>query len=171
MSAATIVEICKAKGSLQQLHSTDLIRDLAEEFLDSVEFVNVSTDAYHPEVGRELMAFLVKITAYCNDGSIALEVICRLKEIADTFHAAWTKEEMELISGTAYSLVRKFSRNARIHKSTVSQSAIALLKDLSTYKKLQRSEFRSLPKELIFQLTGRDEPDIGPPGKVPEQRY
>ncbi len=166
MSAATIVEIRKVKGDLQQAHGHALSRDEAEKFLDLVEFINVEIDSYHPEVGRELMHYFAKVVAYCSDASVALEVIRRLKMVADTFHGTWSKEEVELISDTAHSLVGKFTKNARIRKSTVSQSAIALLKDLSTYKDLRTKKLNSHPRQLLASLKGQDEPDMGPPKKL-----
>ena len=165
VSAATIVEIRKAKGDLQQRHGQQVNRDDGEQFLEAVGFINIATDSYLPQVGNELMQYLVKLAAYCNDASVSLEVIRRLQEIADTFNGTWSREEVELISHAAHTLAGRFSQRTSVRRSPVSRSAVALLKDVSNYKDLQKRKLDAVPKDLLRSLKGRDEPDVGPPQK------
>lgn len=145
------------------MHGHELTIEEAEKFLGLVEFINVAVDPYHPEVGRELMSYLAKVAAYSYDAATALEVIRRLKVVADSFHDSWSKEDVELISDTAYALMDKFAQKAKLRNSTVSQSAIALLKDLSMYKELKKKKLTSHPRNLLARLKAKDEPDVGPP--------
>ena len=159
ISAATIVEIRKHKADLVQLHGQQVELEEAEDFLEAVEFVNVEVDSYLPEVGTELTIFLSKLVAYSsNSGSVALEVIRRLKQVADTFHGSWNKEDVEIISNTVHGMTE-----GRPQSSKVYQSAAALIKDLSTYKELKRKRLHIVPRDLLNSLKNTDEPDIGPP--------
>jgi len=159
ISAATIVEIRKHKADLLQLHGQQVELEEAEDFLEAVEFVNVEVDSYLPEVGTELTIFLSKLVAYSsNNGSVALEVIRRLKQVADAFHGSWNKEDVEVVSNTVHGMTEGRSRNSKVY-----QSAAALLKDLSTYKELKRKRLHIVPRDLLNSLKHTDEPDIGPP--------
>jgi len=158
ISAAVIVEIRKHKADLLQLHGQQLELEEAQDFLDSVQFINFEVDSYLPQVGTELVAFLAKVVVSSSDGSIALEVIRRLKQAADAFHTSWNKEEVETISSMIHSLTEGRSRRTRVY-----QSAAALLKDLSTYSELKKKKLHTVPRKLLQSLTSTDEPDIGPP--------
>ena len=158
ISAATIVEIRKHKADLLQLHGQELEPEEVEDFLDSVQFINFEVDSYLPQVGTELVIFLAKLVVSTRDGSVALEVIRRLKQVADAFHSSWIREDVEMISSIVHSMTEGRSRRTRVY-----QSAAALLKDLSTYSQLKKKGLHTAPRNLLQSLTSTDEPDIGPP--------
>lgn len=164
ISATVIVEIRKAKATLLPFYGKELTTDEGKDLLDDLNFIDFSTDSYLPLVGKELLVYLVKLTACCDAESVTMEVIRRMKQIADAFHTHWDKEEVELISETMHGMVVAFTTKGRsIKDSPVAQSALACLKDLSSYKVLQQKKLDTGPKELLKSLRqGRDEIDMGP---------
>ena len=163
ISAAAIIEIRKVKAELMVLHGQPLNEEKGMAFLEAVRFINFDTDSYLPQVGTELVWFVSKLVVYCSQPSVALEVVRRLKEVAEVFHTSWTREEVELVAQTVQSLVKRTSKQRRVRQSTVAQSAVALLKDLSTYDNLKKRKLSSIPKQLLGSLGSSDEPDWGEP--------
>lgn len=161
VSASMIVEIRKAKVKLLQLNGQVLSREEADSLLEAVEFINFGVDSYQPQVGRELMSYLLQVAAHCSDPSVVLEVIRRLKEIAERCHKAWGQEDVELVSHAAQSMVERFPRK-RGRTSLVSQSALALVKDLCSYKDLQQKKLTSLPRQVLREQRGTDQTDAAP---------
>lgn len=158
VSASTIVEIRKSKAELLLLNGENLDRSKGEEILEAVSFINLDVDSYHPEVGRELVAHYTVLVGMCRDPSVLLEVVRRLKAIADVFHSHWSKDELKTISELMGNIMSGFGK-----RRLVSQSATALLKDLSTYPDIKKRRLHTIPMELLREPRGQDEPDIGPP--------
>ena len=158
------MDIRKAKAKLLQLNGQELSEEEGDKFLEAVEFITFSTDAYLPQVGRELTNYLSQVAAHCSDPHVLLEVIRRLKEIADCFHKNWEQKDVELISYTLHGIVERFPQRRRGHVSSVTQSALAVLKDLSSYKDLQQKKLTTIPRQL---LKPTDQIDAAPPAKEP----
>ena len=166
VSATTIVEIRKAKASLVLHHGHNVRRDEAEKVIEDVSFINFEVDTYHPQVGWELASLFSKISSYCTDAEINLEVIRQFHFILERFDIHWGQQEVELVANTLYAMTGTF-------KSSVYRSAVAQLKDLSRNKQLMARKLHSIPLECLKDLqSGKnkrkkiiDEDDIDYQGK------
>lgn len=151
VSATTIVEVRKSKSEILELNGSAIDQDHGESLLSAVSFINPELDNYLPEVGRELMVYFDQLVAYCNYPVVLLEVIRRLKILADAFHHQWSKGDVEQIS----KLVRKTMQGVG-KRSKVYQSAAALLKDLSMYSVLKKKDLHNIPIDYLKGLRGTD---------------
>lgn len=168
VSAAAILEIRRAKAKFAEMWSGRT--EHADLALGEVDFIDVE-DEYDIKVGEELMLLFKEIILHCKDPSISLEVIRRLKAIADCFHGKWKKNEVEL----ACEVICISMQDARTKskRSRVNQSGLALLKDLSTDRVLKKRKLHLVPQNTIKKLLAREETDAGvqdaeqPPSKRP----
>ena len=151
ISAASIVEIRKAKSALLQLHGQTVTQEEAEKFLDTVSFINFETDSYRPEVGSELIAFLSKLSTYCVNPEINLEVIRQFKFILETFDSSWSKQEVEVVGNTLCAMTKTFEK-----RSKTFQSALALLKDIGKNRALRSKKLHTIALELMQDINQRE---------------
>ena len=158
VSAATIVEIRKSKAELLLFNGRKMDRSKGEEVLEAIGFINPDVDTYLPEVGRELMAHFTQLVSLCRHPSVLMEVVRRLKSMADMFHPQWNKHDIKTISELTGSIMSGFGK-----RRLVCQSSIALLKDLSSYPDIKKRGLHTVPLEELRGARGHDEPDIGPP--------
>lgn len=147
ISATSIVEIRKAKSSLLQLHGQTVTQEDAETFLDTVSFINLETDSYRPEVGSELITFLSKLSTYCTNPEVNLEVIRKFKFILETFDSSWSKQEVEIVGNTLCAMTKTFDK-----KSMTYQSALALLKDMGRNSALRAKKLHTIVLELMKDI-------------------
>lgn len=160
VSASTIVEIRKSKADILELNGSPIDQGQGEDFLSVVSFINPEIDSYLPEVCIELMAYFDQLVAYCNDQVVLLEVIRRLKILADTFHPQWSKRDVEQISQLSHAAMQGVRKRSRLY-----QSATALLKDLSMYGELKKKNLHTIPSDYLRGLRGSDlvDGDLDPP--------
>ena len=160
VSASTIVEIRKSKADILGLNGSVIDQGQGEDFLSAVSFINPEIDTYLPEVCVELMAYFDQLVAYCNNPVVLLEVIRRLKILADTFHPQWSERDVEQISQLSHVAMRGVSKRSRLY-----QSATALLKDLSMYGELKRKNLHTIPSDYLKGLREGDlvDGDVEPP--------
>lgn len=158
VSAATIVEIRKHKSTLAQLNNNKISSDEGQDYLDKVDFIDFEKDHYLPDVGRELMAYLQQLVVSCEDASVQMEVIRRLKSMCDAFSTEFTKEDVEEVTTVTGIMLDRVSTKKR---SKLYQSSVALLKDMAvTFKAKDIQD--TLRKELK-KLKIREETDTEPP--------
>ena len=167
-----ILEIRKVKSSLLARHGQTLSTDEGEKFLENVSFLNLSCDSYLPVIGTELMAFYQHLAVYCKSALVQLEIIRKLKEIADAFHHQWNNDDLQQIVG----VIGVFTTSGP--RSKVYQSALALLRELCEHR-YARKTINKIPREAMTKLKrprgakqltqeASDETDLGaPPSKKP----
>lgn len=170
VSAVAILEIRKAKSLLLARHGQTLTIDEGEKFLECVSFLNLNCDSYLPVIGTELIAFYQHLAVYCKGALIQLEIIRRLKEIADVFHPQWTNDDLQQIVG----VITVFTASSP--RSKAYQSAVAFLRELCDHR-YPRKTLNKIPREAMAKLkrpqkakleAGSDETDTGaPPTKKP----
>lgn len=116
-------------------------------------------------MGEELLLVLREIVVHCRAVSVGMEVIRRLKSLADSFNATWREEEVKM----ACEIVEKALRNPLGKRSKLYQSGMAALKDFSRYKTLKENRLSRVPLNTIKGLRGgKDDVDAGPsPAKRP----
>ena len=142
-----------------------------ETFLESVSFLNLTCDSYLPVIGTELMAYYQNLAVYCKSAVVHLEIIRKLKEIADAFHHQWTSDDLKLIVGVT-SVFTAMSPRSKVY-----QSAVALLKELGEHRYAKKTT-NKIPRDAMAKLKrpraakqpqeGSDEADFGtPPTKKP----
>ena len=159
VSASTIVEIRKAKAEILALNGAAIGHAQGEELLAMVSFINPEVDRYLPEVGTEIIDYFDQLVAHCNEPTIVLEVLRRLKILADSFNRQWKEADVKQISRVSeHVLARAKSKRSRLY-----QSSIALLKDLSTYSALRENGFDKIPMKCVRDLRRVDFTDSGPP--------
>ena len=164
VSAATIVEIRIHKATLAQLNNQKITKNGGQEYLDKVDFIDFEKDQYLTDVGRELLAYLNQLVVSCEDASVQLEVIRRLKSMCDTFQKQFTHEDVEAVTLVAKMIVNRASKNRR---STLYQSGVAFLKDLTISFKGKGTHIT--PSGELKNLKVREEPDSEPPSKRSKQ--
>lgn len=120
-------------------------------------------DEYTKEVGKEMMLLLQEIVAYCRAAHIGLEVLRRLKSVADSFHETWEREDVKL----ACQVVEKAIQSPHGKRSKLYQSGIATLKDLSHYKAFKDNKLNIVPQNTIKGFRGGKDYIDGPPPKRP----
>ena len=173
VSAVAILEIRKAKSNLLARHGQTLSADEGDKFLESVSFLNFTCDSYLPVIGVELMAFYQHLAVYSKSAMVQLEIIRKLKEIADVFHHQWANDDVQQI----VSVIGVFTASSP--RSKVYQSAVALLRELCEHK-YTRKTINKIPHEAMAKLKRSrqttmtrgqevsDETDMGgPPTKKP----
>ena len=172
VSAVAILEIRKAKSLLLCRHGKTLTVDEGETFLECVSFLNLNCDSYLPIIGTEVIAFYQHLAVYCKGALVQLEIIRRLKEVADAFHPQWTNDDLQQIVG----VISVFTASSP--RSKVYQSAVALLRELCEHR-YPRKTLNKIPREAMNKLkrpragkqaevVGSDETDTGaPPAKKP----
>lgn len=158
VSAATIVEIRKHKSTLAQLNDNKISSDEGQDYLDKVDFIDFEKDQYLPDVGRELIAYLQQLVVSCEDASVQMEVIRRLKSMCDAFLTQFTKEDVEQVTTVVRIMVERVKTKKR---SKLYQSTVALLKDMAVNFKAKGIQF-VLRKELREPMF-REETDTEPP--------
>lgn len=160
VSAAAILEIRQAKAKfLESLSSTDNGLAQAIVALSEVCFLDVEADQYEEDVGKELMLLLQQIAGHCKDPTITLEVIRRLKSVAEQFHGEWGEERVQLMCNVVKVAMHGGPRSK---KSRVFQSGLALLKDLSRYSFLKEHDLHTIPQQVIKTMrAAREETDTG----------
>ncbi|XP_064385969.1 uncharacterized protein LOC135334631 [Halichondria panicea] len=136
VSAATIVDIRKAKAEIRALNGDKLSESRAEELLESVSFIDPAVDSYLPVVARELIAFYEQLVMHCQQPYVLLEVVRRLWILADAYHTQWTKQDVEAITRVSERVMKSVANE----RNRIYQSLVALLKDLSTYKILASTQ-------------------------------
>lgn len=147
VSAATIVEIRKAKSQLVALHGQKIGWEEAERVFAAVDFISIE-DGYLPQVATELLLLLEKLLAYTQEAGICLEVIRRLKEIVDSCHDGWGEEEVKLVCRMMLGLANQQQKPS----NQVFQSAVALVKDLSQLMGQRDKALSNIPKTTIRSL-------------------
>ena len=165
VSAATIVEVRKAQAELVSGHGHPLSKEEGQRFLELTSFIDFSAHLYLPEVEGEVVPYLGALAVLCRDGEVTLEVLRRIKLIADARHAHWRKEDVQRATDIAESVVERFSRRGRVGRSVVAQSAVALLKDFSANAAIRNKKLDAIPRSALREVAVRDEVDAGPPQK------
>lgn len=165
VSAATIVEIRKYMASLVQLNNKQISAEDGQEYLDKVDFVDFDKEHYLPDVGRELLCYLRQLVVCCQDASVQMEVIRRLKSMCEAYKPQFTKKDVEEVVLMAKIMVERVRTKTR---SKLYQSAVALLKDLTVMFKAKG--FNKPATDALKQLKGRDETDAHPEDIPPEAK-
>ena len=147
VSAATIVEIRKAKSQLAALHGQRIGWEEAERVFTTLDFISFE-DSYLPQVGTELLLLLEKLLAYSHEAGVCLEVIRRVKEVVDGFHSGWGEDEVQLVCRMTQGLANQQQRPS----NKVFQSAVALVKDLSQLMGQRDKHLSNIPKTTIRSL-------------------
>lgn len=157
MSAVAILEVRKSKARFLESWSREEDEGYADSALGEIAFLDFEQDEYTKEVSLEMLTMLREIGIRCRVAFIGLEVIRRLKSIADCFNSTWDVEEMKLVCN----LVGKLMRDSRQKRSNkVYQSGMALLKDLSSYTVVKKNGLNKVPLDTIKKLRGgKDEID------------
>ena len=145
VSATTIVEIRKVKSSLLTLHGEHINRDTAERLLEQLNFINLKVDTYHHRVGAELIGFFASLAPHCHDAEINLEIVRQFQSIMERFDSHWTEKEVELVTNTLQLMSSRRS-------STVSRSALALLKNMARNRTLASKKLHSIPLACLREL-------------------
>lgn len=145
VTAVAILEIRKAKSLLLVRHGQTLSVDEGEQFLERVSFLNLNCDSYLPVIGTELIAFYQHLAVYCKGALVQLEIIRRLKEIADVFHIQWTNDDLQQIVG----IITVFTASSP--RSKTYQSAVALLRELCEHR-YPRKTLNKIPREAMTKL-------------------
>lgn len=167
VSAAAILEIRQAKSKFLESLSRDNALAQAEVALSDVCFLDVEADQYAEEVGKELMLLLQQVVGHCKEPTVTLEVIRRLKSIAERFHREWREERVQLMCDVIKVAMHGGSSSKR---SRVFQSGLALQKDLSMYSTLKERKLHTIPQDVIKKMRAtREETDAGPPTKRPRR--
>lgn len=109
------------------------------------------------------MLLLQEIVAYCRAARIGLEVLRRLKSVADSFHATWGEEDMKL----ACQVVEKAIRSPQGKRTKLYQSGMATLKDLSHYKTFKENKLNKVPLDTIKGFRGGKDDIDAPSPKRP----
>ena len=123
ISGIAIVEIHKTKAKFTTLKVN---LEEAKEILTSINFIDINRGEYYlPEVGKEMIHLFFGLVGYNNNASIHLEVIRHVSDIAHKYHSTWGTAEVTDVCELLKTIIKGFSP-----RSTVFQSAIALLKDV-----------------------------------------
>lgn len=158
VSASTIVEVRKAKAEILALNGRAIDNAQGEELLAMVSFINPDVDRYLPEVGTEIIDYFDQLVAHCNEPAIVLEVLRRLKILADTFNTQWKESDVEQVSRVS----KRVLERAKSKRSRLYQCGTALLKDLSMYSAIREKGFHKIPIKSMKDLRGVDLTDSGP---------
>lgn len=165
ISAAAILEIRRTKARFLELCSQDEEEEGADTALKELGFLDFDLDEYSKEVGEEMLLVLREMVVHCREALIGLEVIRRLKSLADCFNAIWSEEEVKL----ACEIAEKAIRSPLRKRSKLYQSGMAALKDLSQYKTLKENKLYRVPLGTIKGLRGGKD-DVDAPGPSPPKR-
>ncbi len=151
VSAATIMDIRKAKAEIRATNGAILSETQADTLLEAVNYIDPDVDHYLVEVGRELTAFYEQLVGHCKVQSIILEVLRRLKIISDAFHVQWSREDVEAMCSVSKRVVASAKPRSRAY-----QSATALLKDISKYSALKDRSLNKIAIQSLKDLRGSD---------------
>ncbi len=160
VSAATIVDIRKAKAEIRALNGGKLSESRAEELLELVSFIDPTVDSYLPAVGIELIAFYEQLVVHCKQAYVVLEVVRRLGLLADAYHTQWTQSDVEAVTRVS----ERVLKSSASKRSRTYQSAAALLKDLSSYKVLREKGLDKIAVQSLKGGTDLTDGDTSPPG-------
>lgn len=158
ISAVAILEIRQAKTRFLESWSERRSESVADQALTELRFLDFEEDEYAMEVSEEVVLMLREVVAFCKVPVIIMEVIRRLKEIANSFNSSWDKEHVELVCDVIYQAIKDPSKK----RSRSYQSGLALLKDLSSYKSLKENELAKVARGTIRKLYAMDETDAPP---------
>ena len=117
------------------------------------------------DVGRELLSYLRQLVVCCQDPSVEMEVVRRLKNMCDAYKAQFTKQDVEEVTLVAKIMVKRVGTRRR---SKHYQSAVAFLKDLTVTFKAKG--FNKPAIAALKELKGRDEIDTDPEDLPPEAK-
>lgn len=148
------MDIRKAKAELRAVNGDTISETKADELLESLSYIDPVVDRYLVNVDRELTAFYEQLIVHCKRPPIVLEVLRRLKILADTFHAQWSREDVEAMCRVSGHVLESAGKRSRVY-----QSGTALLKDLSKYLSLRDKGLHKIPILSLGDLRGRDSTD------------
>ncbi len=164
ISAVAILEIRQAKAEfLEVWRREEGDEGTAEHTLAKLAFLDFEQDEYAMEVAEEMMHLLREMAVRCKAPTTTLEIIRALKSMAESFNSQWEAAQVKDVC----QLVLTAIRGNHNRRSKSYQSALAFLKDLSSYKPLKEVSKEPL-KALKSLRTAKDETDTGePPSKRP----
>lgn len=137
--------------------------ECAEIALAELSFLDFEQDEYTPEVGEEALLALMELVLHSKVSTVTLEVLRRVKSIADSFNSEWSKpEQVRLVCQLVEKAMQYSTKRSKVY-----QSGLALLKDISSYKSLKENKLNKEPLSAIRKLRGRDEVDGDVDGDVP----
>lgn len=127
-SSIAIVEVRKLRAMLAGHHSSKISEKTTWDTLSRLEFIDFNRDEYLHEVGQEIMSLLFHLAGHKHSADVYLEIIRHVKDIVDSFIAVWGEEDMKRTCELLKMLMDAVGQNIR---SSVYQSALALLKDMA----------------------------------------
>ena len=150
-----ILEIRRTKAKFLDSISREAEEESAEVALGELAFLDFEQDDYSIEVGEEALLMLREVVVHCKVSTIRLEVLRRVKSIADSFNSEWKEmEQVELVCQVVEKAMHRCNKRSRVY-----QSGLALLKDISSYQSLKDNKLNQGPLNAIRKLRGRDEVD------------
>jgi len=127
-----------------------------------VAFINPELDRYLPQVGKELILLYEQFAGHCTTGPLVMEVLRRIKILADAYNKQWGESDIKLASSVSKMIISKTRKQTRVY-----QSGVALLKDLSSYASFKEKGWHKIPVSELKGLRSVDLVDGEPAAKRP----
>lgn len=146
-SSIAIVEVRKLRATLANHHGSKISDNVTWDTLSRLDFIDFNRNEYLQEVGQEVMTLLFHLAGHKHSADVYLEIVRHVKDIVDSFIAVWGGEDIK----RTCELIKMVMDTTQSVRSSVYQSALALLKDMAKMGKTLKNKSISDTIDGYFQ--------------------